>query len=93
MIQRLSNQGMTAIIAPVTEVEPKMAGEYSRALAEVLDEHKSDEQYSLSQAHFDTLQKLKETYQGLILTYTLLGNGNLRLCAPEAKKPTNPDSQ
>lgn len=84
-VRKLSAKGVSAIIAPVTEVDAEMAGRYTSVLAATLAKHKDEPAYTLSHAHLETLRSLDSKYGSLALTFVLLGNGNLRLCAPPRK--------
>ena len=86
-VQKFSAQGASAIIAPVTDVDPRLAGLYMELLAGILAKHKGEAGYRLSHAHLETVQKLTDTLGSVALTFTLLGNGNLSLFAPPKNQP------
>jgi len=79
------------VIATSTEVDPIMAGDFLDTLATVLKENEKNEKFNISAAHFKTLQLMRSKippdgnnkYGPRVLEYTLVGNGNVRLCPPK----------
>ena len=78
----MAAQGMAAIVAPATTVPAELGGDYFAQLLSNLSTHGSEPDYTLSHAHWAAVGELREKWGGLALTYLLLGNGGLRLCAP-----------
>jgi hypothetical protein len=93
-IDKLNNRGITSVIATSTEIRPEIAADFMRCLASELNEHRAAPDYRLSYAYLNTIECLKgrsmqeggAKYGPLALTYSLLGNGDLKLCVP-IKRP------
>lgn len=90
-VKRLNESGFEAVVATTTTVTPIMAGQYFNLLAKQVEKHKGEADYTLSKAHFDAVQALREAptdpvhpgpsrYGGKALIYSLWGNGSLSLC-------------
>jgi len=93
-VRELNSRGIETVIATGTEISPSMAGDYIDCLAQVLKGDKSGTALNLSMAHFRAIQRLRKrragipgepTYGPQVLTYSLLGNGNLRVCLPASE--------
>jgi hypothetical protein len=80
--EKMAAQGMAAIVAPATTVPAELGGDYFAQLLSNLSTPGSEPDYTLSHAHWAAVGELREKWGGLALTYLLLGNGGLRLCAP-----------
>ena len=93
-IQKLNQQGMASIIITSTGVTPQLAGDFLACLAGEIRTHGGQTDYYLSNAYLNTIECLQAKpmmpggakYGSRALTYTLLGNGNLKLCVPK-KRP------
>jgi hypothetical protein len=93
-IEKLNNRGMASVIATSTEIRPEIAADFMRCLASELNEHRNAPDYRLSYAYLNAIECLKgrsmqeggAKYGPLALTYSLLGNGDLKLCGP-IKRP------
>lgn len=93
-IQQLNMRGINSVIATNTEIRPEIAADFLKCLASELEDHKNAQDYRLSYAYLNALECLgkrslqagEPNYGALALTYSLLGNGNLKLCGPQ-KKP------
>jgi hypothetical protein len=93
-IRRLSEQGMSAIIATNAEVDGEMAGRFVDCLASVVEQNANVPDFNISRAYFATLRcmRVRDPERGLVdygarvLLYTFLGNGSLRLCPPITSK-------
>ena len=93
-IRKLNQQGMASIITTSTGVTPQIAGDFLGCLAGAIRKHGTERDYYLSNAYLNTIECLKDRsmmqggakYGPLALTYSLLGNGNLKLCVPK-KRP------
>jgi hypothetical protein len=87
LIRKVNELGMMAVVATSTEVYPKMAGDFMNCLAQVLRDAPGT---TIGTTYFDALrclhgkapQEKGKTYGAHVLAYTLLGNGNLKLCRP-----------
>ena len=93
-IQQLNMRGVNSVIATNTEIRPEIAADFLKCLASELEAHKNLPDYRLSYAYLNALECLSRrslqagepNYGALALTFSLLGNGNLKLCGPQ-KKP------
>jgi hypothetical protein len=89
-VKYLNAAGFQAVVATTTTVTPVMAGQYFNLLAQQLEKHKGETDYTISKANFDTVHALETAkpdpgssaspYGAKALIYSLLGNGSLRLC-------------
>jgi hypothetical protein len=96
-VRKLNESGVATVIATVTEVNAEMAGDFLDCLALQLDDNKTNADFNIWQAYFQAqacLQSRKPQYPvgagpygARVLAYTLLGNGNLRLCLPAQETP------
>lgn len=86
-IRQLNARGIGTVIATSAEVEGIMAGDFMNCLNAILQQHENDTGYTIAEAYLDTIRCLRteKGHGARALKYTLLGNGNLRLCLP--KKP------
>jgi len=83
----------TTVVATSTEIRPEIAADFLRCLASELEHHKDTPDYRLSYAYLNTIECLrgKSMQEGgakfgpLALTFSLLGNGNLKLCRPNKR--------
>lgn len=90
-IRQFNLNGIESVIATSTEVDAYMAGDFLNEFAKIVDENKSNEGFNLAIAYFRTIQRLRKIkppgsdvpYGARALEFTLLGNGNIRLCPPE----------
>jgi hypothetical protein len=92
-IGKLNRNGFETVIATNTQVEGAMAGQFLDCLATALATNsEAADAKSISLAHFNALQCLKtrkspgigaKPYGARVLSYTLLGNGDIRLCPPK----------
>jgi len=95
-VKILNEAGFEAVVATTSSVQPEMAGQYFNLLAQVLEKHKGESDYTISRAHFDAVRLLEDEkpskkpgevpYGAKALIYSLLGNGSLQLC-PLPRKP------
>jgi len=93
-IKQLNSRGVASVIATNTEIRPEIAVDFLRCLVSELAEHRDTPNYLLSDAYLNTIECLSERsqieggakYGPLALTFSLMGNGNLRLCGPK-KRP------
>ena len=89
-VRRFNRNGIGTIIATSTEVDPYMAGDFLNELAKILVENQGNERFNLGVAYFKTIQIMRTKtppdgnapYEARVLEFTLLGNGNVRLCPP-----------
>src|SRR5207249_386333 len=65
-VKRLNMAGFQAVVATTTTVAPVMAGQYFSLLAEQLEKHKAEMDYTMSKAHFDAVRALKAAQPGSI---------------------------
>jgi hypothetical protein len=89
-VRQLNSQGVGAVIATKTLVDGRMAGLFLSNLFAALRVNETDASYSLARAKFDAVKKLSETvipnsrkrelYGSKAYNYSLLGNGNVRVC-------------
>ncbi|MBI5749343.1 MAG: beta-propeller fold lactonase family protein [Nitrospinae bacterium] len=82
-IEQLNKRGVMAVISTSTEVDAYMAGDFLDCLAGNVEDKKD---ITISQAYYNTLRCVSEKntkYGANVLRYSLLGNGNLRLCPPK----------
>jgi hypothetical protein len=92
-IEKLNSRGIASVIATSTEIRPEIAADFLRCLASELEHHKDTPDYRLSYAYLNTIECLrgKSMQEGgakfgpLALTFSLLGNGNLKLCRPNKR--------
>jgi hypothetical protein len=90
-VRQLNRNGFYTVIATSTEVDPIIAGDFLDTLSTVLENNKDDEKFNISGAYFKTLQLMRskvppngnKNYGPRVLEYTLIGNGNVRLCPPK----------
>ena len=89
LVQSLNSVGFQTVVATTTTVSPIMAGKYFNLLAQVLEDNRNVPDYTISRAHFDAVQRLKEQslphvgekpFGAKALIYSLMGNGSLMLC-------------
>jgi hypothetical protein len=96
-IRKLNQQGMASIITTSTAVTPQLAGDFLACLAGEIRTHGAQPDYYLSNAYLNTIECLQGKsmivrgveygkYGSRALAYSLLGNGNLKLCVPK-KRP------
>jgi hypothetical protein len=91
-IRQFNQSGIETVIATNTQVEGAMAGQFLDCLVTEADANKANPKFTLSNAYFNALQCLRKrnsgeigakAYGARVLGYTLMGNGNLRLCPPK----------
>lgn len=94
VLRRLNLNGVSSVIATYSEVPGSMAGRFSTVLIDILRDHKNDNAYSLSQAVYDAIIRLRDEpipastggsgkkYGAFALLFALIGNGGVRLCIP-----------
>ncbi len=92
-VNRFNDQGVYTVIASSTEIHPIIGGTFIKILADKLGQHAGDNSYKLDHAMFDTLLQLSQEfdeeyippqrYGARVLVFSLLGNGNLKICVPE----------
>jgi len=90
-VKQFNKNGINTIIATSTEVNATMAGDFLDSLSTVLEKNKQNTKFNISVAYFEALKHLRERtppdgdskYGARVLEYILVGNGNIRLCAPE----------
>jgi hypothetical protein len=89
-IDQFSRRGVQTVIATNTQVSGEMVGDFVNCLDTVLAKHPKPG-LTISQAYFRAVKCLKDrnsgkvnarSYGPRVLLYTLLGNGNLKLCQP-----------
>ena len=88
-VRELNRAGVNSIIATNTEVDGAMAGLFASILMELLHEHANDPNYTLDLAKFDAVNALSKSpaaspYGSRALIFSLLGNGNVKVCTPTA---------
>ena len=93
LVSRLNRNGMTAAIVTNAVIDSKLAGDFLKAISNVL-ETSAMKGMLLSDLFFRAVQAVRSdtadgdsTYGDLALTFSLLGNGNLRVCAPPPAPP------
>jgi hypothetical protein len=81
-VKKLNEHGVNAVIATATTVNSKMSGHFLSVLMELMQDHSSDPRYTLRRARFDAVKRLAgdTTYGTRALIYSLIGNGDVRLC-------------
>jgi hypothetical protein len=91
-VREFNKRGATAQIAAATEIDPVMAGKFAATFIKNLQEHETDDTYSVARAEFDAAREVsdlpmtsREKYGPRTLVYTMLGNAALRVCAPSTK--------
>jgi len=90
-VRRFNLNGVDAIIATSSQVNPRMAGDFLASLEKILKDNKNNKELSISEVYFQALQALRSKvptdgsreYGPRVLEYTLLGNGNIGLCLPD----------
>lgn len=85
-IEQLNTRGVITVIATSAEVDAYMAGDFLDCLARNVEDKKGEKDFTISQAYFNTLKCVSgknPNYGANVLRYSLLGNGNLRLCPPK----------
>lgn len=94
-VRTFNQNGMSAVIATSTEVDATMAGTFFAIFTRLLQNKNGDTTYTIANARFDAVVELSQTksqygnpYGPRALVYSLLGNGNLRVCAPPANGAT-----
>jgi hypothetical protein len=90
-VRTFNQNGISSVIATSTEVDATMAGTFFAIFARLLQDKNADTTYTVANARFDAVGELSRTksqygnpYGPRALVYSLLGNGNLRVCAPPA---------
>jgi hypothetical protein len=85
---RLNKNGMSAAIVTTVVVDPKLAADFLNTMAAVVGAGPTDGM-ALRDVYFETTSKLRDLsadgaapYGELSLVFSLLGNGNVRLCRP-----------
>jgi outer membrane protein OmpA-like peptidoglycan-associated protein len=86
-IKELNERGVTTVIATSTSVESPMAGDFLSCLGQEIEKAREAEEkeITVSDAFVRTLKCLYKNpvgYDMQVLKYSLLGDGNLRLCIP-----------
>lgn len=100
IVQKLNSRSISTIIATAAKVDRHLAGDFFAVLAKHLTSRPPGKEYSLGVAHFLTLQDLRRMapdgiqppYGAKALAYGLLGNSNVRVCAPPARTRRGPRS-
>jgi hypothetical protein len=88
-IKELNERNITTVIATSTQVEASMAGDFITCLGQQIKtaKEKGEKEIAVSDAFVRTLKCLygkPSHYDVKVLKYSLLGDGNLRLCIPSA---------
>jgi hypothetical protein len=97
-VHELNRGGVESVIATSTTLSPFMAGDFINTLAQVLHDKRNAPGFTISQAMFKAVNQLRDKassdphmqgmkYGAKALIYTLVGDGNLRLCLPGEKRP------
>lgn len=95
-IKRFSERGMETVIATHIELEDEMAGHFIDCLTQEVERSKAVPGVTLSRTYFAALRCLRTrksdktnatVYEARVLLFSLLGNGNLRLCPPVKVSP------
>jgi hypothetical protein len=86
-VRELNRAGVNSIVATNTEVDAQMAGRFASILLGLIRDHSGDPRYTLEVAKFDAVNALSKVPKGKpygprALIFSLLGNGNVKLCAP-----------
>jgi outer membrane protein OmpA-like peptidoglycan-associated protein len=84
-IKQLNKRGIIAVIATSTSVDKEMAADFLESFSQEIRglSDKGVKDISISELFFMTQKRLYSKYdnhKGNVLRYTLLGDGNLRLC-------------
>jgi len=93
IVRALNRNGVTAVIATSTEISPPLAADFLSTLDETLSSRESADM-PLTLVMFTTLTRLQTKHRSktdgpygpFVLAYSLLGNGNLKLCRLKNKE-------
>lgn len=84
-IKKFNERGIIAVIATSTSVDKEMAADFLESFGQEMKSlsKKGIKEISISELFFMTQKRLYSEYanhKGNVLRYTLLGDGNLKLC-------------
>ena len=92
-VREFNSHGVSAVVASSVDINGRMGGVFLRMLADGLDRNSGDPTYTLDQAVFEAITKLKtepdgtggkplKKYGPRALLFGLVGNSNLHVCIP-----------
>jgi hypothetical protein len=90
-VKDFNNHGVFTVIASSVEVDARMAGDFLKSLVDEINDHASDQTYTIDRGVYDALLSLRNQlddsdtpvpYGARALVYGLIGNGNVRFCVP-----------
>jgi hypothetical protein len=91
-VREFNLHGVDSIVASSIEVDARLGGKFASTLADMLDRGSTDANYKLDQAVFDAIKDLSgqsdeydpdpHPYGPRALIFSVIGNGNLRVCVP-----------